>query len=1082
MNADQIGALWATESASYRTREVGSGVQRFVRECLKCDELFDLQPGNLSTPLERRTREFIEEKNTRGARTADIVIYTAAGMPVPVEVEKYGDIEAGVGQIAQYQLDLGQKLGILTDGHEWRFYNNRRYESLTLTNFLQSPVVLRAFWQTYTAPLYYYRSFFNSELQHPAANALSLAEGGNIPDSFEGSSALTPTEVRHHFFDDIRTLIEHLSGSFMRSEATQPSEARRQVEIAYAYLIQYLLYKSLVDNQYADYYKANRSRLRAVAKALDNELYHEPLAAIQGISHSIANRIYRPFQREQEAIASSMRQLLDDPDVGLMDIAPWLDIFVFIHRYDFGNVEQDLFGYVYENYLNELFPKSERGQRFTDPAVVEFMLDEVGYRPKALRTTLRRGKEVSIVDPACGSGTFLMSATRRLVDALWREGDRSSVRTEDIVCESVFGLDVEEFPLYLAEMNQLSELLPVIADQEDPRPLGNRIKVFKTRDSISEFLNVDVLNTKVAAEVSASEQPDQTEMFDRAQMLDYASFVRDEGDLHEMKASLEAGPSTPRWRFDYVVANPPYVGYNACSQAGLLFFELMREGAATLSNVYGVNLHSAPGRRKKYPPKPNLYAFFVALGLALLKDGARLCYIIPQSLLTESNYDVLRYHLSTFVQVDSLIAFSGRLFVGRGLDQKRPIATSSLIITLTNRPPAADHEVEVVYHESDADDVSTVVEELRARRGSQSVKVRQELLRERIENWNFLAQPPEFQTFLSRYEESSADISCYYNHDQARVAFGSRFYFDVGYTLDTSRYHSEPTGPDDYAVLDHRDFVGLTQLQPSQYYPGGEDHIDLPRNSQGLDTIRQRYKIVWPVKNPDRFYLTDQRIVFPMGNSGIISSDNRAEIYFLFGVLNSTVCWYLLEGVGRIPNERSGFLVPITRIKESIRVPRVRSTDSEALKAALIGRVEDLVSMEARRFHDFVDMRAVRWSVIDSVGLDDGAVLLGRKNRSVRCKIRNDPKRVAEAVEQIATEIERSGEAIDLLRLRNYPATGGHERELVMRWIDELSFALFFNQSLGATALEDLDAVESSNAKDGLYAVIRMSRWADRIA
>ena len=52
--------------------------------------------------------------------------------------------------------------------------------------------------------------------------------------------------------------------------------------------------------------------------------------------------------------------------------------------------------------------------------------------------------------------------------------------------------------------------------------------------------------------------------------------------------------------------------------AGL--FDLIKKKQVQLNDIFGVNLHSIPNNRKKYPPKPNLYAFFIALGLVLLKE------------------------------------------------------------------------------------------------------------------------------------------------------------------------------------------------------------------------------------------------------------------------------------------------------------------------------------------------------------------------------------------------------------------------------------------------------------------------------
>jgi Eco57I restriction-modification methylase len=77
---------------------------------------------------------------------------------------------------------------------------------------------------------------------------------------------------------------------------------------------------------------------------------------------------------------------------------------------------------------------------------------------------------------------------------------------------------------------------------------------------------------------------------------------------------------------------------------GIEIMTRIKRGTASLGDIYGWNLHSAPGRRKKYPPKPNLYAFFLALGAALLKQNGKLCFIVPRTLITEPDYDVVRHH------------------------------------------------------------------------------------------------------------------------------------------------------------------------------------------------------------------------------------------------------------------------------------------------------------------------------------------------------------------------------------------------------------------------------------------------------
>jgi len=125
----------------------------------------------------------------------------------------------------------------------------------------------------------------------------------------------------------------------------------------------------------------------------------------------------------------------------------------------------------------------------------------------------------------------------------------------------------------------------------------------------------------------------QMSLFTDVLDLDYDSYMRDKRDLDYLKSSLENRNKIPRYRFDYVIGNPPYVSYNECAKQHLLIIDLIKEGKVGMNDLYGLNLNSIPGKLKSYPPKPNLYAFFIALGLGLLKDGGKLCYIIPQTVL-----------------------------------------------------------------------------------------------------------------------------------------------------------------------------------------------------------------------------------------------------------------------------------------------------------------------------------------------------------------------------------------------------------------------------------------------------------------
>ena len=55
----ELKNLWVSEKEDYRTNEVGTGVQNFVKKVLESTELFNLNEGKLKTKREKRKGEFI---------------------------------------------------------------------------------------------------------------------------------------------------------------------------------------------------------------------------------------------------------------------------------------------------------------------------------------------------------------------------------------------------------------------------------------------------------------------------------------------------------------------------------------------------------------------------------------------------------------------------------------------------------------------------------------------------------------------------------------------------------------------------------------------------------------------------------------------------------------------------------------------------------------------------------------------------------------------------------------------------------------------------------------------------------------
>lgn len=127
--------------------------------------------------------------------------------------------------------------------------------------------------------------------------------------------------------------------------------------------------------------------------------------------------------------------------------------------YDFGVIPIETISAIYERFLKE--DDKSKGAFYTPRFLAEVVLDVALSETRSLV-----GKQ--FLDPACGSGIFLVGLFNRLAEE-WRQSnpkarnDRKSRELMQLMQESLFGIDVSEtacritaFSLYLAFLDQLS--------------------------------------------------------------------------------------------------------------------------------------------------------------------------------------------------------------------------------------------------------------------------------------------------------------------------------------------------------------------------------------------------------------------------------------------------------------------------------------------------------------------------------------------------------------------------------------------------------------------------------------------------
>lgn len=104
----------------------------------------------------------------------------------------------------------------------------------------------------------------------------------------------------------------------------------------------------------------------------------------------------------------------------------------------------DVKGTVYEELIRNTFDKTENQQFFTPRQVVSFMVQFIDPQPGQV-----------LCDPACGSGGFLIEASRHFSAALGQQarGDSDAHRVLQYLSENLIGLEIDRRMAWVAQMN-----------------------------------------------------------------------------------------------------------------------------------------------------------------------------------------------------------------------------------------------------------------------------------------------------------------------------------------------------------------------------------------------------------------------------------------------------------------------------------------------------------------------------------------------------------------------------------------------------------------------------------------------------
>ncbi|OQZ06939.1 MAG: hypothetical protein B6D36_02450 [Planctomycetes bacterium UTPLA1] len=382
--------------------------------------------------------------------------------------------------------------------------------------------------------------------------------------------------------------------------------------------------------------------------------------------------------------------------------------------YEFSVLSADILGQVYEQFLGEVIvlkgrqakvePKPEvrkaGGVYYTPTYIVDYIVRHtvgrlLGDEPDTIaaasepaargdRTTAPPSKtpkdaaKLRILDPACGSGSFLIAAYQYLLEwhLRWYVADDpekhatgkkaevfrgkggawrlTTAERKRILLNNIFGVDIDP---QAVEVTKLSLLLKVL-EGESAESVSAQWKLFHERALPDLGDNIKCGNSLIGPDFYANKQLsliDEEERL-RVNVFDWKA---------EFSEIIKSGG------FDAVIGNPPYAYRNATEES--------------LRPYYLEHYSCAEGNY-------DTYKFFLERSTCLLRTSGRLGMIVSATFLIQPSFTRLRRVLLDAYRFEILAPLGPRVFLGATVD--------TAVIVASRHDSCETSEVSIISPES----------------------------------------------------------------------------------------------------------------------------------------------------------------------------------------------------------------------------------------------------------------------------------------------------------------------------------------------------------------------------------------------
>jgi len=334
--------------------------------------------------------------------------------------------------------------------------------------------------------------------------------------------------------------------------------------------------------------------------------------------------------------------------------------------YNFAIIPVEILGYAYEQFLGKVIRRESGGQAVTEEKPEVRKAGGVYYTPDYIVKyiventvgKLINGKTpdevacIKIIDPSCGSGSFLLGAYQYLLDwhlqyyrsektrkyektdtrrenPLTPEGNLSTKEKKRILLNNIYGVDIDA---QAVEVAKLSLLLKVM-ECESEASIQTSLLLFHEPVLPCIDKNIQYGNSLIS--------PD---FYDDGLFLT----PKEERKINVFDWQTAFPEICRQGGFDCVIGNPPYV---------LLQILERKEIFSYVADKY-----------KSAHYKTDTYQLFIEKSVNILKPGGCLAYITPNTFLTNIHSEPLRKFILENTAIKEILLFYYKVFTHASVD------------------------------------------------------------------------------------------------------------------------------------------------------------------------------------------------------------------------------------------------------------------------------------------------------------------------------------------------------------------------------------------------------------------------------